>query len=74
MSAKIQLHRAVEVLSKNHVLYKGHDFLSYTQLCTHVSFTLFYKGHSIYVGPERASRYLRNSELKTSNQNPGGTP
>jgi len=29
-----------------------------------MSFTLSYKGHSIYAGPERASRSLQSSPLK----------
>lgn len=49
----------------NCVLYKGHCKLSCTQLCTGMSFTLNYKGHTIVIGPERASRYLRNFALNT---------
>ena len=57
------------------VLYKGHSWGCYPQLCTALSFTLIYKGHTIVIGPERASRYLRNFALKyTSAQSPGGTP
>ncbi len=37
---------------------------SYTQVINSLSFTLFYKGHSICVGPERASRNLQSSPLK----------
>ena len=29
-----------------------------------MSFTLFYKGHTIHVGPERASRGIQSSELE----------
>lgn len=61
---KIRLIKAIKPLLKNHVLYKGHHFLSYAQLFTCMSFTPFYKGHTIHVGPERASRGIRSSLLK----------
>jgi len=48
----------MKALFKYHVLYKGHDFLSYAQLFTGMSFTLYSKGHSIYAGPARARRNL----------------
>ncbi len=47
-----------------HVLYKGHAFFSYAQLYTAMSFTRYYKGHSISVGPERASRGIQSSLMK----------
>jgi len=31
-----------------------------------MSFTLFYKGHTIHVGPERASREIRSSKAEAS--------
>lgn len=39
-----------------------------------MSFTVYSKGHKIYAGPERASRYLQSSLLKNSEKNPGGIP
>ncbi len=41
------------------VLYKGHHVESYAQLSSMMSFTHYCKGHSIYAGPERASRNHR---------------
>jgi hypothetical protein len=48
--------------------------VSYAQLSTTLSFTLFYKGHKILVGPERASRYLQSSPLKQLQRRTLGIP
>jgi hypothetical protein len=39
-----------------------------------LSFTPFYKGHIISVGPERASRYLQSSLLKVFKTEPWRIP
>ena len=38
--------------------------MSYAHVSTSMSFTLYSIGHTIVVGPERASRNLQSSELK----------
>ncbi len=65
----------VILVYKELVFYKGHNFLHNPQISTMVSFTTIYKGHTIHVGPERASRNLQSSVHKRHyDTNPGGTP
>jgi hypothetical protein len=64
----------IKKLFYGRVLYKGHASVSYAQLSTTLSFTLFYKGHKILVGPERASRYLQSSPLKQLQRRTLGIP
>ena len=57
------------------VFYKGHSKCSCAQLSTMMSFTIYPKGHTILIGPERASRSLQSSDHKlVCDQNPGGSP
>ena len=57
------------------VFYKGHTRLSYSHLSTTLSFTHFYKGHTIYVGPREGKQILPEFSPETlSGKNPGGIP